>query len=325
MNETFPILALVIIAICIVGLWFGANWVVDSATRIARKIGLSDLVIGLTVVAIGTSAPEFAVTISSALSGQSDISVGNVIGSNIFNLGFILGGLALFAGIPTTRRMVSRDGSMLVGTTVLLLFFLFDLTLSWIEGAILLGILVAYVGYLLYSRAESHETLTDEPFRWSDIPLFLAGIAVVVASGHFFVEEASVLARFFGLSEWVIGVTIVAFGTSAPEIATSGIALLRGQSALSAGNLIGSDLFNLLGVLGLAALIAPNGQMIVDASAQESTYTLILFVAFVVFTMWTKARISRWEGGILIGLGIVRWVMDFNQLSVVDFLSRSFG
>ena len=123
MEEAFPILALVIIIVCIFGLWFGANWVVDSATRIARQVGMSDLVIGLTVVAIGTSAPEFAVTISSALSGQSDISVGNVIGSNIFNLGFILGGLALFASIATTRRMVLRDGSMLIGTTILLLIF----------------------------------------------------------------------------------------------------------------------------------------------------------------------------------------------------------
>ena len=322
MNEALPIMAFVIIIICIIGLWFGANWVVDSATRIARKIGLSDLIIGLTVVAIGTSAPEFAVTISSALSGQSDISVGNVIGSNIFNLGFILGGLALFAGITTTRTMVFRDGSMLIATTILLIIFLFDLTLSQLEGMILLAILVAYIGYLLYRGVETHEELSRQQFRWTDIPLFLLGIVVVVASGHYFVEEASVVARFFGISEWVIGVTIVAFGTSAPEIATSGIALARGQSGLSAGNLIGSDLFNLLGVLGVAALIAPSGQLIVDSPAQESTFTLMLFVVFVVYTMWTKSRISRFEGGILIGLGIIRWVMDFSQISIVDLIGR---
>ena len=324
MEESFPILAVVIIVICIVGLWFGANWVVDSATRIARQIGMSDLVIGLTVVAIGTSAPEFAVTISSALSGQSDISVGNVIGSNIFNLGFILGGLALAAGIATTRTMVFRDGSMLIGTTILLLVFLFDLTLSRFEGIILLIILVAYIAYLLYQRAESHEELSKEPFKWTDIPLFLLGIGVVVASGHYFVEEASVLARFFGVSEWVIGVTIVAFGTSAPEIATSGIALSRGQAGLSAGNLIGSDLFNLLGVLGVASILAPGGRMMVDASAQESTYTLIAFVCIVVFTMWRKWRITRLEGGLLITLGIIRWIMDFNEFSVVQYLTDLF-
>lgn len=322
--DTFPILAVVIIVACIIGLWFGANWVVDSATRIARKVGMSDLVIGLTVVAIGTSAPEFAVTISSALSGQSDISVGNVIGSNIFNLGFILGGLALVAGIATTRTMVYRDGSMLIGTTVLLLIFLFDLTLSRFEGIILLVILIGYIGYLLYMREESHEELSDAPFKVTDIPLFLVGIVVIVASGHYFVEAASEVAHFFDISEWVIGVTIVAFGTSAPEIATSGIALARGQAGLSAGNLIGSDLFNLLGVLGVASILAPGGRMMVDASAQESTYTLIVFVCFVVFTMWRGWRISRLEGGILITLGIIRWVMDFNEFSVVQFISNLF-
>lgn len=324
MEEAFPILALVIIIACIFGLWFGANWVVDSATRIARQVGMSDLVIGLTVVAIGTSAPEFAVTISSALSGQSDISVGNVIGSNIFNLGFILGGLALFAGIATTKRMVVRDGSMLIGTTILLLVFLFDLTLSRTEGITLLVILVAYISYLLYKREEAHEELSKEPFKWTDIPLFLVGIAVVVASGHYFVEEASVIARFFGISEWVIGVTIVAFGTSAPEIATSGIALARGQAGMSAGNLIGSDLFNLLGVLGVASLLAPGGQMMVDPSAQESTYALILFVCIVVGTMWTGWRITRWEGGLLVTLGVIRWIMDFNQISLVQILGDLF-
>ncbi|MFT5195695.1 MAG: cation:H+ antiporter [Cellvibrionaceae bacterium] len=324
MEETFPILAVVIIVVCIVGLWFGANWVVDSATRIARRVGMSDLVIGLTVVAIGTSAPEFAVTISSALSGQSDISVGNVIGSNIFNLGFILGGLALVAGIATTRTMVFRDGSMLIGTTVLLLVFLYDLTLTRYEGVILVTLLIVYISFLLYKRAESHEELSNEPFKWTDIPLFLVGIVVIVAAGHYFVEGASEIARFFGMSDWVIGVTIVAFGTSAPEIATSGIALRRGQAGLSAGNLIGSDLFNLLGVLGVASILAPGGQMVVDASAQESTYTLIAFVCIVVFTMWRGWRISRFEGGVLITLGVIRWIMDFNEFSIVQFITDLF-
>lgn len=325
MEEAFPILAVGIIVVCIIGLWFGANWVVDSATRIARQVGMSDLIIGLTVVAIGTSAPEFAVTISSALNGRSDISVGNVIGSNIFNLGFILGGLALVAGIATSKRMVRRDGSMLIGTTILLLFFLRDLSLTFGEGIILLLVLFAYMGYLIFIGEEGHEELSKEPFRWTDIPLFLVGITVVVASGHYFVEAASEVAHFFGVSEWVIGVTIVAFGTSAPEIATSGIALARGQAGLSAGNLIGSDLFNLLGVLGVAALLAPGGALAVDKAAQESTYALILFVCIVVFFMWNRWKITRWEGAILILLGIIRWTMDFNEISMVDLLSTWFS
>ena len=316
----FPYIDVFIIVVCIVGLWFGANWVVDSATRIARQVGMSDLVIGLTVVAIGTSAPEFAVTISSALSGQADISIGNVIGSNIFNLGFILGGLALAVGIDTSRVLVHRDGSMIIGTTLLLVFFLYDLHLQWWEGVILLVILVVYIGYLIYNRAEGGEELTHEPFRRSDIPLFLVGITVVVASGHYFVESASHVATFFGVSQWVIGVTIVAFGTSAPEIATSGIALMRGQMGMSAGNLIGSDLFNLLGVLGVAAVLAPGGDMVVDPSAQESTYALVLMVAIVVFMMRTDWKISRKEGAVLLMIGIARWIMDFRGISIVALL-----
>ena len=317
----FPYLDVFIIVACIIGLWFGATWVVDSATRIARQVGMSDLVIGLTVVAIGTSAPEFAVTISSALGGQSDISIGNVIGSNIFNLGFILGGLALVAGIDTSRTLVHRDGSMIIGTTLLLVYFLYDLHLQWWEGVILLVILVAYIGYLIYQRAEGAEELSEEPFRPTDIPLFLVGITLVVASGHYFVESASHVASFYGVSEWVIGVTIVAFGTSAPEIATSGIALMRGHMGMSAGNLIGSDLFNLLGVLGVAAILAPGGDMIVDPSAQESTYALVLMVAIVVFMMRTGWKVSRREGAVLLTIGIARWTMDFMGISLIALLA----
>ena len=301
-------LDLLIILACIVGLWRGAILVVESASRIARKMGLSDLIIGLTVVAIGTSAPEFAVTAVAAIEGQSDISVGNVVGSNIFNLGFILGGLAIFRGVATSRKLVFRDGGMLIGTTALLVIFLSDLSLTRLEGITLMAILVIYVGYLIYQRAESEEEIPEGSFTWWDVPRFLVGIAIVVASGHFFVEAASTLARLMGISEWVIGVTIVAIGTSAPEIATSLVALMRGQHGMSAGNLIGSDLFNLLGVLGLAAILQP---MTVDAAARGSVFLLAGMVVLVVVMMRTGWRLSRLEGGILVLITAVRWVFDF--------------
>ncbi|MCB8981633.1 MAG: calcium/sodium antiporter [Ardenticatenaceae bacterium] len=297
-----------VIIVCIVGLWQGAELVVNSATHIARRIGMSDLVIGLTVVAIGTSAPEFAVTVVAALEGQSDISVGNVVGSNIFNLGFILGGLALLRGITTTKTMVYRDGGMLIGTTILLIVFMIDLTLTRLESAILLTVLVGYIGFLIYRRAESEEHVPEGKFNWLDIPKFLVGIGIIVASGHFFVEAASDLARLIGLSEWVIGVTIVAIGTSAPEIATSLVALMRGQSGMSAGNLVGSDLFNLLGVLGLAGLLSP---MAVNPAAQSSILLLGGMVVLVVILMRTGWKLSRWEGGLLILITIGRWILDF--------------
>ena len=301
---------ILIIIVCILALWKGAELVVNSATRIARRIGMSDLVIGLTVVAIGTSAPEFAVSVLAALEGQSDISVGNVVGSNIFNLGFILGGLAVLRGIATTKTMVYRDGGMLIGTTILLILFMLDLTLSRFEGAVLLILLVAYIGFLIYRRAESEEHIPEGTFNWLDVPKFVAGIAVIVAAGHFFVEAASDLARLIGLSEWVIGVTIVAIGTSAPEIATSLVALLRGQSGMSAGNLVGSDIFNLLGVLGLAGLITP---MTVNPAAQSSIFLLGGMVLLVVVMMRSGWRLSRWEGGVLLLITFGRWIIDFSR------------
>ncbi len=300
----------IIVIVCIVGLWVGGSWIVDSAARIARKVGMSELVIGLTIVAIGTSAPEFAVTVAAALAGSADISVGNVVGSNIFNLGFILGGVALIAGIPTSRKLVQRDGGMLIATTLLLLFLLRDLRLTALEGMLLFSVLIGYVGYLIIRRdgGDSAEELPDGDFRWLDIPMIIGGIVLIVTSGHFLVESASTIARHFGLSEWVIGVTIVAAGTSAPELATSLMGVLRGKHGISIGNLIGSDLFNLLGVLGLAAMISP---LAVESAAFGSLLLLSALVMAVVLMMRTGWRLSRLEGGLLIAVNLVRWVADF--------------
>ena len=306
------LLSWLIVIATILGLWFGGSWIVNSAARIARKIGLSELVIGLTIVAIGTSAPEFAVTIAAALEGQADISVGNVVGSNIFNLGFILGGVALVSAIPTTRKLVRRDGSVLISATVILLILLADLHLAAWEGAILLSLLVSYVGYLLYKRdgGDTAEELPTDPFRWLDIPMLIGGIALIITSGHYLVESASEIARHFGLSDWIIGVTIVAAGTSAPELATSLVGVLRKRHGISIGNLIGSDLFNLLGVLGVAALINP---MTVASSAYSSLWLLCGLVIGVVIMMRTGWRLSRWEGGLLVVVNMVRWVADFTS------------
>jgi len=298
-----------IIAASILGLGWGAVWLVESAARIAKRLGLSELVIGLTVVAIGTSAPEFAVTVGAALKGQADIAVGNVVGSNIFNLGFILGGVALVRAIATSRTLVVRDGGVLIGATLLLVLFLRDLTLARWEGLILMILLVAYIGFLIHRREPLEEELSTGEFHWYEIVRLLAGLGLVVVGGHFLVEAASGLARSFGVSEWVIGVTIVAAGTSAPELATSLVAVIRGRHGISAGNLIGSDIFNLLGVLGLAAALRP---LTVDASAYGSLWLLAAMVVLVVvFLMRTGWRISRWEGALLIVINLIRWIADF--------------
>lgn len=304
-----PLTDVLIIVASIVGLWWGAVWLVEAAVRIARRLGLSELIIGLTVVAIGTSAPEFAVTIGAALNGRGEISVGNVVGSNIFNLGFILGGVALVRAISTTRTMVLRDGGMLIGTSLLLMLFFLDHQIGRLEGGILIALLVLYLGYLIWKKEPIEDGLPAGEFRWWDVPQLVAGIGLVIASGHLLVESAVHLARLLGISEWVIGVTIVAAGTSAPEFATSLVAVLKGRHGVSAGNLIGSDLFNLLGVLGLAALIRP---LTVEASAVDSIIVLVgMVVLVVVFLMRTGWQISRWEGALLIGINVVRWILDF--------------
>lgn len=301
----------VIILASVAGLWGGAVWLVEAAVRIAKRLGLSELIIGLTVVAVGTSAPEFAVTVGAALEGRGDISVGNVVGSNIFNLGFILGGVALVRAICTTRTMVLREGGMLIGSSLLLLLFLLDHQVVRLEGGILMALLVFYLGYLIWKKEPIEDSLPAGEFRWWDVPQLIAGIGLVIASGHFLVESAVHLARLFGISEWIIGVTIVAAGTSSPEFATSLVAVLKGRHGVSAGNLIGSDLFNLLGVLGLAALIRP---MTVDASAVGSILVLVgMVVLVVVFLMRTGWQISRWEGALLIMVNVVRWILDFRR------------
>ncbi len=290
-------------------LWFGAKYLVESASRIAEKFGVSDLVIGLTVVAFGTSAPEFAVTIGAAFKDKADISVSNIVGSNIFNLGFILGTVAMVKSITTSRKLVYRDGIFMIAVTLILLLFFHDLHLSRFEGMVLMSTLVGYMVILFFKK----EVLEEEEFpheqaTWKDVFILPAGIAAVVFGGHLLVDSASYLASTAGISEWVIGVTIVAAGTSAPEMATSLAALIKGKHGMSAGNLIGSDLFNILGVLGLAGILTP---LKINPLGYDSLLMLCGMVVLVVVLMRTGWRLSRWEGLLLFGIGIMRWVFDF--------------
>lgn len=305
-------LNVLIIIVSIVALAYGATFIVDSAARMARHFGVSELIIGLTIVAIGTSAPEFAVTISAAVSGQADISVSNIVGSNIFNLGFILGGVVAVRSIATTPKIVYRDGGMLIVATLVLLFFMRDLQLQPWEGAVLLLLMFVYMLYLYTQRDVDLEEIPDGEFRWRDVPLFALGIAMVVIGGHYLVESATAVARLMGMSDWVIGVTIVAAGTSAPEMATSLVGVLRGHSDISIGNLIGSDLFNLLGVLGLAGVIQTS-PMVIDSAGLSSLIVLSGMVIFVVVLMRVGWKLNRWEGFMLILINLLRWIFDFSS------------
>lgn len=296
-----------VIAASVFGLWWGAVWVVEAATRIARRLGVSQLVIGLTVVAIGTSTPEFTVTLTAALQGFSDISVGNVVGSNIFNLAFILGAVALLHPLVTSRPLVYRDGLVMVGASAVVLVFLLDLTLDIWEGAILVGLLIAYIAWLILQRAEVDEVPSGE-FHWYDVPRLMIGLALIAGSGYFLVDAASNVARTFGISDWVIGMTIVAAGTSLPEAATSLVAAISKRHGISAGNLVGSTVFNLLGVLGLAGLVRP---LHVDDQAIVSMLAQVVLTLLVVWVMRSDWVVSRLEGAALVLFGAAQWIFDF--------------
>jgi cation:H+ antiporter len=304
-------IAVIIVTILLIAK--GAGWLVDSSVRIARKFNISELVIGLTVIAIGTSAPEFAVTIIAALRNLGDISVGNIVGSNIFNLGLILGGTAIFKSLKTSKKLVYRDGTFLLAGTIALTLFLWDSKLSFTEGAILFISLFVYLGYLYWKKdpVETDEIENAEPYKKYDPLLLLFSLILIVASSHFMVESASDLASLFGVSQWVIGATIVAAGTSAPEFATALVAAYKGHHGMSVGNLIGSDIFNMFGVLGLAAIIR---ELPVDAEARTNMLLLVGMVMLVIVFMRTNWKIGRLEGAILVLIGLSRWIFSFNQV-----------
>ena len=300
-----------IILVSILVIAWGAVWLVDSAVLVARKLGISDLVIGLTIVAMGTSAPEFGVTLLAAFRGMTDISVANIVGSNIFNLGFILGGTAAFVGLKTSKKVVYRDGFFLFMGACILTIFLWNLTLERWEGIVLFGLLFFYLGYLYWKKESLEVDTDDKPMRWFDPVLMFVGIAMVLGGAHFLVDSAVRMARVIGISEWVIGATIVAAGTSAPELATSLVAAIRGQHGLSIGNLIGSDIFNVFGVLGLAAILR---DLPVDIGARSNLIMLVGMILIAIIFMRSNWRVSRWQGLVLVGLGLARWIFSYKYM-----------
>ncbi|HIN62979.1 MAG TPA: calcium/sodium antiporter [Candidatus Marinimicrobia bacterium] len=298
----------IIVLVCVGVIAKGATWLVDSASKIAKRMGISELVIGLTILALGTSAPEFAVSILAALKGIGDIAIGNIVGSNIFNLGFILGGTAIIHSLKTSRIVIVRDGLFLLFGTFILLFFLWDLALTKFEGGILFSLLILYLSYLYVKREPLEMDQVTGKMDWWDPVSLIGGLAMVLFGAHFMVESAVNLARYLGVSEWVIGATVIAAGTSAPEFATSLAAALRSRYGMSVGNLIGSDIFNLFGVLGVAGILS---DIPVGLDARVHLVFLSLMVALVLVFMRTGWVVSRREGYILVMIGLVRWIYSF--------------
>ena len=275
----------------------GADFFVGGASSIAGKLKVPSLIIGLTVVSLGTSLPEAAISISASLSGSNAISLGNVIGSNIFNLLMVVGVSSVILPIVTDIDVLKRDMPINIGITVALFLMLFDGKLSRIEAAILLVIFAAYM-FLLIFNALKHRTEDEgqQTLSWPKSIIFLVvGVAAIIGGGQMVVNNAKIIAASLGMSQALIGLTVVALGTSLPELVTSVVAAKKGESGLAIGNAVGSSIFNVLFILGMAGVISPIGA---DAEFFTDTGILIGVSVMMLIFAFTKRKIGRLEGAI---------------------------
>ena len=306
---------LILAILCLIGfalLYFGAEWLVKGSSSLARSLGVTPIVIGLTVVAFGTSAPELVVSVISSIQAKSMIAVGNVVGSNICNIALVLGLSALFNPIKSDPSVVRRDIPIMLAISLYLLLLSFNSTLGRFEGTTLFAgvILYTFFNYSLAKKesagaAEIESELEDIGFiasRSKQVILIAIGIAGVVGGAQIVVDSAVKIMTILGVSEKFIGLTIVAFGTSLPELATSVVAAMRGEMDISIGNLVGSNVFNIMSVLGVASMVRPipiPGGFI--ASGLWIDYLVMMFTSFLPWLMMRKDyTVCRRDGVVLL-------------------------
>jgi len=302
----------------------GGELLVRSSSRLAANLGVSRLFIGLTVVAFGTSAPEAVVSVMAALKGSSDLALGNVVGSNIFNVLFILGVSALIIPLAVSAQLVRFDVPVLVGVSVTSFLLALDGSIGRWDGLFLLAVLVAHV-FVGYKKGLSSSSSEPDaaPARSLEAPegmprallrfkssalnavVVLISLGLLVLGSRWLVESVSTLARALGLSDMVIGLTVVAAGTSLPEVATSVMAALRGERDIAVGNVIGSNIFNLLGVLGLSAVLAPAGVSVAPAILSFDLPVMVAVAALCLPIFFNGMTVFRWEGGLLFGYFVI--------------------
>lgn len=307
------------------GLWLGSRLLVDAAVVLARRRGISELVIGLTIVAVGTSTPELVVSADATVSGFGSIAVANVLGSNIFNLALILGGVSLLQAVPVERSLIHRDGIALLGATAVVGTTLLMLggTIDRVHGLAFLLLLGGYMTVLIHTErshpsmateySNTPEIALDVIAEWIPLPevakhgfILLCGLIIVLVSGHYLVSAAVAIATAAGISEWVIGETIVAAGTSTPELVVSIIAARSGHIGMAVGNVFGSCIFNLLGILGVAAILNP---LVVGNAAVQTLGWLSLVSIAMVVALWSGNALSRVEGLVFVSAELIRWGM----------------
>ena len=299
----------------ILGVWCvlkGADYLTEGAAAVARRMHIPEMIIGLTIVAAGTSAPELFVSVVSALKGTSDMAVGNVVGSNIMNTMLIVGVAAMVAPMNISKNTVKKDLPFTVAASMLLLFLAFDHFLGHVGGFMLLAGFALFMAYSIYSASRSPEPdSNDQVVQMSKLKsaiFVLGGLLLLIVGSNVFVDHASQLALSMGISEGVVGLTVVAGGTSLPELATTVVAARKGQSALAIGNVIGSNVFNILLILGLTATIHP---LQIEGITTIDMAVMLLSVILVWLFSRTRYTVERWEGGLLlvIYIGYLVWLI----------------
>ncbi|SFG24674.1 calcium/sodium antiporter [Prevotella sp. KH2C16] len=305
------ILNIVFILAGIVLVLWGADRLTDGAVGLAERMHVSQLVIGLTIVAFGTSAPEFCVSLVSALKGTADLAVGNIVGSNVFNTLLIVGVTALVAPMTILKTTVNRDLPFaFLASTVLIVLCYFGRDVSRLDALVLLGLFAVFM-YLAVRGAKSGEEDAARPKNmpvWKGVMWVIVGLACLVGGSNVFVEGATAVARYLGVSDAVIGLTIVAGGTSLPELATSVVAARRGNSGIAIGNVLGSNVFNICFILGATGLITP---LAISGITYLDMTMLVLSSGLLWLFSFTKYTIARWEGGVLmlIYLAYLSWLV----------------
>ena len=295
------LLDIVFIVVGVALVLYGADRLTEGASALARRMNIPEIIIGLTIVAAGTSAPELFVSLVSALKGTPDLAVGNVVGSNTMNAMLIVGCAAMVAPMTISRSTVKKDIPFSVGASVLLLLLAMNSFLGRWEGIVLLVGFAVFMGYTLMQakKGQAEDAGEVKPVNpWMSATWVVVGLAMLVAGSNLFVDAASSVAGALGVSEGVIGLTVVAGGTSLPELATSVVAARKGQSAIAIGNVIGSNVFNILLILGLTATISP---LAIAGITTVDMAVMLLSVALVWLFSFTKFTVERWEGALLVG------------------------
>jgi len=307
-----PVAPYILLALGLALLILCGNWLVTGSVQLARHFRVSTFVVGLTIVAYGTSAPEMFISIGAAVNDYHDIALGNIIGSNIANIGAILAIVALVATIPIRNRALGFDLAVMFAVTVLLFVFGFDGVIGFFEGLGLVAVLVAYTAWSLVRSRKNAGSLDASMNPAMAAALVLVALVGLYFGADWFVGGARDMATRWGVSERVIAISVVAIGTSTPELVASLIAVFRKEADLSIGNIIGSNLFNIAGVLGITSMVRP--LVVADRSLFVSDMIWLFGISVVLLLVMlplAKGRISRWEGGLLLAIFAAYMVMLF--------------